>query len=217
MLSLKRLIHKFKNELKKLPTGSLRKRNIRGKDRYYRYLPSGIPGKESYIGKDKEALKSQLSRRKFIESSIPILEKVIKNEKRCLENDMTYDPTQVAASLPEAYKDVDYSPILDSAGHSHAADWCNEPYERGTLYPEKLIHTTQNGLRVRSKSESIIAGMLETYDIPFRYEALLTVGKDRYYPDFTLLNLQDNQIVYWEHFGMADNNEGNCPWQLPTA
>lgn len=204
------LLRKFRNELETLPAGRLRKKTIRGKDRYYRYLPSGTPGirgKESYLGKDKEVLIRQLARRKFIETSIPALEKTIKNQKQCQKNNMAFDPKEVAASLPKAYKDLDYSSILDSGEGSRPGVWCKEPYEKCSLYPEKLIHITQNGIGVRSKSESIIAGMLETYEIPFRYEALLIVGADRYYPDFTILNPQDNQVIYWEHFGMVDNEE----------
>lgn len=205
-----RLSQKFKIELRKLPEGSLIKKTIRGKVRYYHYLPSGIPGvrgKETYIGKSNEKLKRQLSRRRFIEDSLAQIEDIIKDEENSLTNPTVYDPTEVAASLPEAYKDVDYSPILDSTEANHPLIWCNEPYERSSLHPERLIYRTQNGLLVRSKSESIIAGLLELEDIPFRYEAQLVLDGQNYYPDFTILNPQDNQILYWEHFGMVDDED----------
>lgn len=164
-----RLQQRFKNELKKLTAGSICKKKIRGKTRYYHYLPSGTPGirgTESYIGKDNEALMRELSRRKFIESSLTILERIIKNQEQFLKNPLVYDPTEVVASLPEAYRDVDYSPILDSTEPNHPLVWRNEHYEKSSLHPQNLIYRTQNGLRVRSKSESIIAGLLETEDIP---------------------------------------------------
>lgn len=205
-----RLMQKFQNELKKLPEGSLCKKKIRGKDRYYHYLPSGVSGvrgKEIYINKNNEMLIRQLARRKFIEDSLQVLEKIIKSDKQRLKSPLAYDPTEVATSLPEAYKDIDYSPILDSTESNHPLAWRNEPYKKNTLHPEKLVYKTQNGLQVRSKSESIIAGLLESENIPFRYEALLVLNGKNYYPDFTILNPQDNQIVYWEHFGMVDDKD----------
>jgi hypothetical protein len=205
-----RLLQKFKNELKQLPAGSLRAKKIRGKIRYYHYLPSGIPGvrgTESYLGKDKETLRRQLSRKKFIEKGLPLLEEIIKNQELFLKKPSVFNSTEVVAPLPEAYRDLGYSPILDSAESNHPCVWRNEHYEKSSLHPERLIYSTQNGLRVRSKSESIIAGLLEIQDIPFRYEALLVLDERNYYPDFTILNPQDNQIVYWEHFGMVDNEE----------
>ena len=45
------------------------------------------------------------------------------------------------------------------------------------------------GLSVESKSESIIASQLERYNIPFRYEALLQLEGQIYYPDFTILRI----------------------------
>lgn len=204
-----RLLQKFQNELKGLPEGNLIKKNIRGKARYYHYLPSGIPcvrGKETYINKNNERLIKQLCRRKFIEDSISIIEKVINADDQHLKRPMVYDPMEIVASLPEAYKDVDYSPIFDST-KDHPLAWSNEPYEKNTLHLDKLIYRTPNGLLVRSKSESIIADLLEREDIPFRYEALLMLDEQSYYPDFTILNPQDNQIVYWEHFGMIDNKD----------
>lgn len=71
-------------------------------------------------------------------------------------------------------------------------------------YPE---YYTRQGLRVRSKSEVIIADILEEKGIPFLYEKPLRLKKRTVHPDFTLLNIKERKEVFWEHFGMMDDME----------
>lgn len=73
-------------------------------------------------------------------------------------------------------------------------------------HPENLIHTTLAGHKVRSKSEVIIANLLYTNRIPYRYEAALTLNELTVYPDFTILHPATQQLFYWEHFGMMDKS-----------
>lgn len=63
----------------------------------------------------------------------------------------------------------------------------------------------RNGLRVRSKSEILIADILDEMSIPFLYEKPLLLSSGLYHPDFTLLNIKERKEVYWEHFGMMDD------------
>lgn len=87
-----------------------------------------------------------------------------------------------------------------------AQKWCSESYETNHSHPENLIHTTLAGHRVRSKSEVIIANLLYTNRIPYRYEAALQLNECTVYPDFTILHPVSNKLFYWEHFGMMDKN-----------
>ena len=65
---------------------------------------------------------------------------------------------------------------------------------------------TQKGERVRSKSELIIADMLEKENVPYRYECpIFLKGFGKVYPDFTVLNKRKKKELYWEHFGMMDD------------
>lgn len=84
--------------------------------------------------------------------------------------------------------------------------WCAEVYETNSSHPENLIHTTLAGHKVRSKSEVIIANLLYTSGIPYRYEAALILNEMTIYPDFTILHPTSQQFFYWEHFGMMDKN-----------
>ncbi len=85
-------------------------------------------------------------------------------------------------------------------------DWANAPYEHNQKYPEQLLHATASGHMVRSKSEALISILLQTRQIPFRYECALHLGETTLFPDFTILHPQTRQILYWEHFGLMDNS-----------
>lgn len=101
-----------------------------------------------------------------------------------------------------AYKELLASYFAPISKELH--EWMNASYERNELYPEKLIHKTNSGIYVRSKSESYIAKILHMKRIPFRYENLLELGENLYYPDFTIRHPRTGEIYYWEHFGMMD-------------
>lgn len=69
-----------------------------------------------------------------------------------------------------------------------------------------LIHRTQRGEAVRSKSEVIIADLLYSRGLDYEYERQL-VGSDGSirYPDFTVDDSELGRTIYWEHLGlMAD-------------
>lgn len=77
------------------------------------------------------------------------------------------------------------------------------PDEVDVPYPEALIHRTQTGVAVRSKSEVIVADVLTSLEIPWEYERKLSVPDDPQdfrLPDFTIGYVGDT--FYWEHLGM---------------
>ena len=68
---------------------------------------------------------------------------------------------------------------------------------------EALIHRTRKGVAVRSKSEVIVADILDSLDISYSYEQPLfsrSDPKDFRLPDFTVSF--DGDVYYWEHLGM---------------
>ena len=83
--------------------------------------------------------------------------------------------------------------------------WMNGQYKCNPSHPENLIHNTMQGHLVRSKSEVIIANTLYMNQIPYRYENQLEVKGVILYPDFTILHPKTNNLCYWEHFGMMEN------------
>lgn len=89
-------------------------------------------------------------------------------------------------------------------GQKNEVKWEEAHYE-GNSYPISKPHRTSNGEIVRSKSELLIAQLLLTHQIPYRYEQELCFGQQKIHPDFTILRPYDHKIIYWEHWGKIDD------------
>ncbi len=71
---------------------------------------------------------------------------------------------------------------------------------------EGLIHRTERGDLVRSKSELVIADKLHARGIDYAYEQPLVLSNGRTrYPDFTIADYARGVTFYWEHLGMLDD------------
>ena len=87
-----------------------------------------------------------------------------------------------------------------------AARWLSETFSGKPFDDDSQELLTSSGIRVRSKSEVIIAETLDRLKIPFKYECPMKVmGFGKVYPDFTCLNVRARKIFVWEHFGMMDD------------
>ncbi len=90
----------------------------------------------------------------------------------------------------------------------YASKWSAVEYEKKSFEEGTAVIMSDKGERVRSKSEKIIADMLQKNGVPYRYEAPLTFKNGRtIHPDFTVLNVTRKQEIYWEHLGMMDNTD----------
>ncbi len=96
------------------------------------------------------------------------------------------------------------TPIIET-DELYRANWLNDAYTAMPFFDDTEFYTN-NGVRVRSKSELIIANFLEQYDILYKYEKpLVLVGIGKVRPDFICLNTRNRREYVWEHFGMMDN------------
>ncbi|WP_422733383.1 ATP-dependent DNA helicase [Micromonospora sp. WMMD558] len=87
----------------------------------------------------------------------------------------------------------------------------------GTVIDRGLVHRTDGGELVRSKSEVIIANLLRQLNAVYRYEEPFT-GEDgrTVRPDFTIeTDLGDT--VYWEHLGMLTDPRYATKWAEKKA
>ena len=75
--------------------------------------------------------------------------------------------------------------------------------DSGDFLQEEKKHLYK-GRYYRSKSEVIIAQMLMSYDLEFKYEAALKHNGRTLYPDF-VVRRADGRVIIWEHFGMMEN------------
>ncbi|GAM10432.1 putative protein [Geobacter sp. OR-1] len=85
---------------------------------------------------------------------------------------------------------------------------------REKFFEEGLIHKTRRGEAVRSKSEVIIADLLLSKNLPYKYEKEL-LGSDgsRRYPDFTIEDEEMGVNYYWEHLGMLRDPNYRASWE----
>lgn len=140
--------------------------------------------------------------------------------------------TKLASMLPQ---DVDLSPERPAQGpgrdsvqeshfhanpvHSDEVDYSDQGPGTQAFRPEGLIHRTERGEYVRSKSEVIVANTLLHQNLDYRYEypieGQITGGVRR--PDFVFLR-EGARPVILEHLGMlqvklyADNWRKKLAW-----
>ena len=81
-------------------------------------------------------------------------------------------------------------------------------------YADHLIHTTEKGHLVRSKSELVISNMLFREGIDYQYERVYegTAKPGRMRPDFSFVKL-DGDLIIWEHLGMLDREDYKKGWE----
>ena len=79
---------------------------------------------------------------------------------------------------------------------------------------ERLIHRTERGEAVRSKSEVIIANLLYARGLPYRYEEPLEIDSVVKYPDFTIDDDDTGETYFWEHLGLLGNDAYRRGWEL---
>ena len=79
---------------------------------------------------------------------------------------------------------------------------------------EGLIHRTERGTLVRSKSELVIADKLYSRGIDYTYEQRLVLGSGKVrYPDFTIEDHASGMVFYWEHLGLLNDSNYRARWK----
>lgn len=200
---------RFLKEFENLPEGrlSIRPGSKKGQI-YYMWRVGekriGITGNDELIHK--------LARKRYLEVAIKTIEKNI----LYLETFMDH------------YKDIDYQDVLNELPPEHrrilnyeASRWAHEKtvwqtssYRQSTYKPNEKCHVTTNGLHVRSKSELIIAEIMDIYNLAYRYEEMIDIRNRSYAPDFTILTKKG--LVWWEHCGLVNDSHymHNHNWKM---
>ena len=88
----------------------------------------------------------------------------------------------------------------------YIASFLSTEYAENTYRLEDKIHESKLGVKMRSKSEVLIANIFTDLGAPYLYEFPVNLG---YYgvrlSDFIVLNVRLRKVFYCEHFGMMDN------------
>ena len=163
-------ISDIQQQLKQLPHGKLIISHNGENIKWY----SSDGHSKKYIPKSDRALAEQLALRKYLTS---LLEELLQ-EKKAINFYDRHRPKAIKSSILLQDVSLGYSELLSpyfQLSPSHTA-WMQETYDRNSKNSENLIYKAVNGISVRSKSEAIIAMLLYTNKIPFRYECALNLG-----------------------------------------
>lgn len=192
---LNQVIAEAELELEGMPEGRI----VIAKN-YILYVDSG---KEQYLSAKKDKpLIQMLAQKQYLQQII----KSAKEEQKALllyeKNSPSVPYEKIYAFLPEKKRSFTV-PVKTPA----AKLWEQERY-RQKEPPSHSPHICPNGLKVRSKSEVLIASELLRFGIPFRYECGIPM-LDHYwvYPDFTVFLPHLGRTMFYEHFGMMDSPE----------
>lgn len=199
----------LKSRIEKAPAGTLGGYDCHSYWQWYRTLEKG--GAKMYLSRNKKELIKQLAQKKY--------ESMVLDE--------VYAQLSVLDHFVECYKPQKIQGIFDSlddrlqklveripmSNESFGVAWQSKKYRGKKFSINAPMLLTSGGVRVRSKSEIIIAEELASMGVPFKYEFPYVmdwycegvVQKGPVYPDFTCLNVKTRKEFIWEHFGMMDD------------
>lgn len=199
------------------PKGSLIRRESKGKVTYLRRTSfQNNAGKREYsflaLGgpecKDCTDFKTQLY--------VAHLRNRLVNNQKALSKFLTaykpYSQKEIETLFPRKYSDIPLIGLsLANKRHDRIIEWANAPYTQLQHKENSTIHYSMAGKKLPSKSEVIIANILESFGVPFRFSPQISlIDEDRAkvyrYPDFQFL-MPDGEFKYWEHFGLLKKKE----------
>ena len=202
---LKKVIRELDYLNKKVPEGATL-RAAKHDNTFQYFIKTSESGKNGkYLCRNNRRQAEILAQIEYDKKLVIILRKQLSCMKKYGEV-FCGDPFALAINKM-AYGKRDLVKMPYESNDNYVISWLNQEYKGmsfGEGFPE---YYTRRGLRVRSKSEVIIADMLDELAVPFLYEKPLNMGGLTVHPDFTLLNLNERKEVYWEHFGMMDDIE----------
>ncbi len=208
MEELKQILKIAKKDAERGPEGHLRVSHCGKTPQYYQRIPlekgnhSNNVGK--YIPKKNRELARRLAQKDYALKVMVAIEERVSGIKKFIR---LYDKSDVTAIYE--HMSEDRKMLVNSyttSKEERFEQWKNKTYTRKPFAEGVVEIYTNNGERVRSKSEKIIADMLERYHVAYHYECpLFLKGMGEIYPDFTLYNPESQREIYWEHLGMMDN------------
>lgn len=194
-------LKKIQEFLKTAPKENLR---ICKKGKHFQYYIEKNK-KRIYLSKKNISMAQKIAQRDYYKKLQAIL---IKNTKALNNFISNYKAEKLEAcytKLSQGRKLL-VQPLF-SDDETYAQAWQSKKYERKKETPEYNYQTLKNEL-VRSKSEIIIANLLNSKKVPYHYEYPVKLSSGAIiYPDFFCLNKRTRQEFYWEHCGKMDDPE----------
>lgn len=207
LAALKTLIKSKKQHSSPAPAGSIRIVNGKCGPQYYLVTtPGDTQGK--YLPKKEVSIAKKIIQSDYEKKNLAAMQK----ESEVLEKVLSFYEKASTSALYEKQTAL-RKQVIEPVTLSHteyANRWQSMEYRKKGFAAGSSELLTSTGLRVRSKSEVIIAETLSKQGIPFRYEFPVTIQNGPedfvdFHPDFYCLNLRTRQEFLWEHFGMMDD------------
>lgn len=200
---LEKAITKVQKRLSHAPEGYLKIASRPSRPfSYYRFL-KGQRSKGTYLRKSEEPLIRSLAQKSYDQKILPALKRERALLKKLKETYEAFSPEEFFSALPQSRQALISQHLFTDADAAEA--FLSAPYVPLEYKDSSPSIAVTDNLKVRSKSESLVALFLLEHKIPFRYEAPLFLRKGgTVYPDFTLLHPLSGDIIYWEHFGYLD-------------
>ncbi|MBR2949308.1 MAG: hypothetical protein IKC46_05530 [Lachnospiraceae bacterium] len=204
MTILQKIISKKEQELQKAPEGTLNINVCKGNIQYY----LNHHGKRTYIREKNQKLIHQLCQKDYDEKVLRTAQKELEQLQKVSR---FYQETGQGTECEAIYE------MLDERRKKHVQpiwlpdeefvkQWENVEYEKKGFREDAPEFYSEKGERMRSKSELLIANILYRHGIPYRYEYPLYLnGYGQIHPDFTVLDVKQRKEIYFEHFGMMDD------------
>ena len=200
-------LRKTEDELERIkilvPDGTKLRSIKYGSEYQYFMRKDGLGSNGEYIKKRDRKTAEVLAQIEYDEKLSAILKKNMSDLVKH-KSALTEDPFATALNKMALGKRILVKPFYVS-DEEFIMNWKNQTYEGVPFKDDYPEFYTRQGLRVRSKSEVIIADILDELSIPFLYEKPLQLKSGTTHPDFTLLNLRERRERIWEHFGMMDD------------
>lgn len=211
---IRKRIEIVEREVAGAPRGRLAQERKNGRDTLLVETYDKGKRRRRYLTKNPE-LASALVRRDLLKAELDALLLNYKLMSVSAEKAADYD---IDAEMLKIKKRM--SAVTDELLHMALAqgggnDWESAEYEMLDYKPQERKHTTSRGLKVRSKSELLIAEKLYEYGLPFRYEQVIHFDGIDLAPDFTIRRA-DGKLFYWEHEGLTDKVD-HMRWQKRKA
>ena len=201
-------LYEAQQELKKLPQGTLQRRDKSYGSEYY----TRKDGVEVYIPKSQHSLVNDLKRRRVLETAESIAKGNIKAMERLLKEYEPLDFEKIERSLPQSYRGLEQVRPNFAPGEKtyFGAKGQHFTQSENPFMREKLVNSTYFGLKTRSKSEAIIAESLYRAGFSVYYEKKIILydefgNKKTAYLDF-VVPLTPFYEIGLEHNGLLDDD-----------
>ncbi|MBQ0052501.1 MAG: hypothetical protein KBT11_10645 [Treponema sp.] len=208
---LEQLLARKKIELSKAPSGRLRISGMGTGAQFY-ILNEKNDTNGKYLPVSQKKLARSIAQRDYDKKLVAEIETELKALRRAAGSCAGKRIEKIYDSLSVQRKKLVEPAFIPEK--MYVQQWLEVEYSGKDFYEGSPNYYTENGERVRSKSEILIANMLKKFEVPYRYEFPLEVKNfGTVFPDFMCLNRFTRREFYWEHFGLMDDSEYSLKMQ----